>query len=47
MTLFCVLSILGYVLIISTRNSHVQYAGAFLAISGSMYAITIPFLLAK
>lgn len=26
MMLFCVLAILGYGLIISTRNSHVQYA---------------------
>ncbi|EDR02787.1 uncharacterized protein LACBIDRAFT_239030 [Laccaria bicolor S238N-H82] len=34
MMLFCVPAILGYVLMISTRDSHVQYAGAFLVISG-------------
>jgi predicted neutral ceramidase superfamily lipid hydrolase len=39
--LFCVLATLGYVLIISTHNSHVQYAGAFSVISGSVYSIII------
>ena len=47
MMLFCVLAMLGYVLMAFAYNSHVQYAGAFLAISGSVYSITIPFLLAK
>ena len=47
MMLFCVLAILGCVLMISTYNIYVQYAGAFLVISGSLYFITIPFLQAS
>lgn len=41
----CVLAILGYVLMISTHNSHMQYPGAFLVVSGSVYSVTISFLL--
>lgn len=42
--LFCVLAILVYVLMISTHDSRAQYAGAFLALSGSVYTVTISFL---
>lgn len=31
---FCVCAIAGFILLISTKNPHVQYAGTFLAVSG-------------
>lgn len=34
MMIFCVVAILGFVLLISTRNPHVQYFGTFLVVSG-------------
>ncbi|KAF8882837.1 major facilitator superfamily domain-containing protein [Infundibulicybe gibba] len=34
MIFFCVIAIIGFILLISTSNPHVQYAGTFLAVSG-------------
>jgi sugar phosphate permease len=34
MMLHCVIAIVGFVLLISTKNPHVQYAGTFFAVSG-------------
>ena len=41
MMFFCVVAILGFVLLISTRNPHVQYLGTFLVVSGSVCSVTI------
>lgn len=34
---FCLVAILGFVLLISTSNPHTQYAGTFFAVSGSVF----------
>lgn len=34
MIFFCAVAIIGFVLLISTRNPHVQFLGTFFAVSG-------------
>jgi len=34
MMFFCIIAIIGFVLLIATKNPHVQYAGTFLVVSG-------------
>jgi nitrate/nitrite transporter NarK len=41
MNLFCVIAILGIILLISTTRPHLQYAGTFFLVSG--YVLLCPF----
>ena len=34
MIFFCVVAIAGFIMLISTKNPHVQYAGTFFVVSG-------------
>ncbi len=34
MIFFCIIAIIGFCLLISTRNPHIQYLGTFFVVSG-------------
>lgn len=44
MIFFCLVAIVGFVMLISTEKPHVQYAGTFFVVSGyvyDLYAVTL------